>query len=101
MLTTEWQRVEEPNEWTGVVRVRHLRKYSNHEDAARVYSQIYELDGRIYWSANIYIPFRPDLSRLAYGTYAAIPGAMAVAKMRASRLAMDTLRKAGKLTLAA
>lgn len=101
MMTTQWQRVEELNEWTGNIKVRHLRKYSDHEDAARVYSQIYELDGRIYWSANIFIPFRPDLSRLAYGTYAAIPGAMAVAKMRASRLAMDTLRKAGAHTLAA
>lgn len=89
-----WEKVEETNEWTGKTKIRHLRQYSNDAKTARTYSQVYELAGRIYWSANIYVAFRPDLSRLAYGTYAAVPGALAVAKMRASRLALDALRKA-------
>lgn len=101
MNVNTWTTVEEVNEWTGGVKTRHLRHYSNEARTNRTYSQVYELAGRIYWSANIYVAFRPDLSRLAYGTYAAVPGALAVAKMRASRIALDALRKAETHTLAA
>ena len=101
MNVNTWEAVEEVNEWTGEVKTRHLRHYSNDAKTARTYSQVYELAGRIYWSANIYVANRPDLSRLAYGTYAAVPGALAVAKMRASRFALDALRKAETHTLAA
>jgi hypothetical protein len=101
MNTKTWQKVEETNAWTGEVKTRHLRHYSNDEKTARTYSQVYELAGRIYWSATIYVSYRPDLSRVAYGTYAAVPGALAVAKMRASRLALDAIRKAETHALAA
>jgi hypothetical protein len=101
MNVNTWEAVEETNAWTGEVKTRRLRHYSNDARTNRTYSQVYELDGRIYWSANIYVAFRPDLSRLVYGHYAAVPGALAVAKMRASRLALDALRKAETHTLAA
>jgi len=101
MNVNTWVTVEETNDWTGETKTRHLRHYSNESRTNRTYSQVYELAGRIYWSANIYVAFRPDLSRLAYGTYAAVPGALAVAKMRASRIALDTLRRAETHTLAA
>jgi hypothetical protein len=94
MNVKTWGKVEEPNDWTGEVHIRYMRFYSNTDRTNRTYSQVYELAGRIYWSANIYIAFRPDLSRLVYGRYAAVPGALAVAKMRASRIALDALRKA-------
>jgi hypothetical protein len=100
MNVTTWEAVKETNAWTGEVKTRHLRHYSNATPTARTYSQVYELTGRIYWSANIYVAYRPDLSRLVYGTYAAVPGALAVAKMHASRLALDALRKAGTHALA-
>jgi hypothetical protein len=101
MNVSTWEAVEELNEWTGEIKTRHLRHYSNDAETARTYSQVYELAGRIYWSANIYVAFRPDLSRLMYGTYAAVPGALAVAKMHASRLALDAIRKAETHTLSA
>lgn len=101
MNVNTWTAVEEVNDWTGETKTRHLRHYSNESRTNRTYSQVYELAGRIYWSANIYVAFRPDLTRLAYGSYAAIPGALAVAKMRASRIALDALRKAEPHTLAA
>jgi hypothetical protein len=101
MNVNAWEAVKETNAWTGVVTTRHLRQYSNDDRTSRTYSQVYELAGRIYWSANIYVAFRPDLSRLAYGSYADVPGALAVAKMRASRLAIAALRDAETHTLAA
>jgi hypothetical protein len=101
MNVNTWEIVEETNMWTGEVKTRYLRHYSNDAKTARTYSQVYELAGRIYWSANIYVAFRPDLSRLVHGTYAAVPGALAVAKMRASRFALDALRKVETHTLAA
>jgi hypothetical protein len=101
MNVNSWEKIEETNAWTGEVKIRHLRHYSNNAKTARTYSQVYEFDGRIYWSANIYVAFRPDLSRLACGHYAAVPGALAVAKARASRLALDALREAETHTLAA
>lgn len=88
----QWTTTTTVNQYTGKSRTRHLRKFTADSDRARVYAEVYELGGRFYWSANIHIPYRPDLSRLAYGTYAAVPGALAVAKMRASRLARHALR---------
>lgn len=89
------------NTWTGQTRTRHLRKFTAADDTARVYAEVYVLAGRVYWSANIHIPNRPDLSRIAYGTYAATPRGISVAKARASRLALATLRKADQFTRAA
>lgn len=88
----QWRQITQINEWTGAVSVRYVAVEQTADRRARVYFQVYELGGRYYWSANIMIAHRPDLSRIAYGTYAAIPGALGVAKMRASRLGLAALR---------
>lgn len=88
----KWQQLDELNEWTGKVRTRYVAQVNTADKISRAYLQVYEVGGRWYWSANIMVVNRPDLSRIAYGTYAAIPGALGVAKMRASRLALAALR---------
>lgn len=88
----EWQQLDEPNEWTGEVSTRYVAQVNTADKHSRAYLQVYEVGGRWYWSANIIVVNRPDLSRIAYGTYAAIPSALGVAKMRASRLALAALR---------
>lgn len=101
MSTSKWDTVTKVNEWTGATRTRHLRFFATADKRARVYAEVYQLNGRLYWTANIHVPFRSDLSHIAYGTYAATSGGMAAAKMRASRLALAAIRKAETLTLAA
>jgi hypothetical protein len=88
----KWQQLDEVNEWTGAVQTRYIAQVNTDDKASRAYLQVYEADDRWYWSANIIVVNRPDLSRIAYGTYAAIPGALGVANMRASRLALAALR---------
>jgi len=92
MHAHEWEAVTKVNEFTGKVSTRHLRIFATDDRESRVYTQVYELDGRYYWSANIYVAFRPDLTRLVTGRYAAVPGALAVAKQRASRCALESIR---------
>ena len=96
-----WRTEIKHNLWAGTTEVRHLRVLSAGEGHARVYTEVYHLNGRLYWTANIHIPFRPDLSGIAYGMLADIPSALPVAKMRASRLALAALREAETHTLAA
>lgn len=81
------------NEWTGEER-QTWRKSTYTAGGSAVLYEVYELGGRYYWSANIRIANRPDLSRIAYGVYAAIPQALPLAKMRASRLGKAALRAA-------
>lgn len=88
-----WATKRHENNLTGVVRTIH-RKVMADANGTHVYVEVYELGGRLYWSANIRIANRPDLSRMAYGMYAAIPGALAVAKARATRLGNEALRAA-------
>jgi hypothetical protein len=95
MYDNAWNTVVKINPVTGAERVRHLRMFTANEKQARVYTEVYHLGGRLYWSAHVHIPYRPDLSKLAFGMYADVPGALAVAKMRASRHAKAALRKAG------
>jgi hypothetical protein len=95
MHSQAWNTEVKVNPVTGAERVRHLRKFTADEDRARVYTEVYHLGGRLYWSAHVHIPYRPDLSKLAFGMYADVPGALAVAKMRATRHAKTALRKAG------
>lgn len=92
----QWSTINETNDWTGQVRTRHLRRFSDDRRLNRVYVEVYELAGRLYWSANIYIAYRPDLSRLAFGTYPAIPGALPVAKARATRLAKAAIKASNR-----
>jgi len=88
------------NDWTGEER-KVWRKRIAEDERGRVYVEVYELAGRLYWSANILIANRPDLTRVAYGTFAAVPGALSVAKGLASRIANDALRAAGRYVRAA
>lgn len=97
---SNWTEKTYTNEWTGETRTV-WRKVVVQETGRNVYVEVYELAGRLYWSANIRIAHQPRLSRMAYGTYASVPGSLAVAKMRASRVAGDALRAANRLTLAA
>lgn len=88
-----WTVKRHENSFTGEVRTIH-RKIMANANGTHVYVEVYELGGRFYWSSNIRVANRPDLSRWAYGTYAAIPGALSIAKARASRIAGDALRAA-------
>lgn len=95
-----WTEKRYVNEWTGETRTV-WRKVIAASERQHVYVEVYRLGGRLYWSANIQIANRPELSRMAYGTYAAVPGALAVAKGRASRIAGDALRAAHPFARAA
>lgn len=88
-----WTTKRYENNLTGAVRTVY-RKVMADANGTHVYVEVYELGGRFYWSANIHIANRPDLSRMAYGTYAAIPRALSVAKARATRLGNNALRAA-------
>lgn len=102
MNHTTWYAVTSVNEWTGKTNTRHLRRFTSDTNQSRVYAEVYWLGGRWYWTANIHIPFRPELSKIAYGMVnAAATGSLSVAKANATRIALDALRKAGNHTLAA
>lgn len=81
------------NDITGEVR-KTWRKSTHTAAGHKVLYEVYELAGRFYWSANILVKNRPDLSRLAYGTYAATPHSLSFAKMRATRLGKAALKAA-------
>lgn len=99
---TTWYAVTTTNAWTGETNTRHLRQFTSDSNQCRVYTEVYRIGDRWYWLANIHIPFQPKISKMAYGSIsAAASGSLAVAKMRASRIALASLRKAGKHTLAA
>lgn len=60
----------------------------------KVHHEVYELAGRYYWSANIMIMNRPDLSRIAYGVFAVTPQSLSFAKGRATRIGNAALKAA-------
>jgi hypothetical protein len=91
---SDWTTTTTTNEWTGRTETIYRRTVEGRADD-RIYLQVYALNGRIYWGANVLIDGRPDLNIMAYGTYVDVPGALPVAKARASRLALAALRKAG------
>lgn len=75
--------------------VQHAWRKSTH--TASGHKVLYSVDlrhGQYYWSANIMIANRPDLSRMAYGMYAATPHSLSVAKMRATKLGKAALKAA-------
>lgn len=92
MPTYGWVLKTYRNEWTGAER-RTWRKSTHTAAGHRVLYEVYELDGRFYWSSNILIKNRPDLSRIAYGMYAVTPYSLSHAKRAATF--------AGKAALAA
>lgn len=81
------------NNWTGEQR-EVWRKSTYTANGHKVLYEVYELDGRYYWSANIAIKHRPDLSVLAHGTYAVTPYSLSAAKGRATRLGKAALKAA-------
>lgn len=90
---SEWTEKTYVNEFTGAVR-KTWRKSTDTAAGHKVLYEVYELDGRYYWSANIMIKHRPDLSRLAWGTYAVTPQSLSFAKMRATRLGKAAIKAA-------
>lgn len=90
---SEWIEKTHVNDYTGATQ-QIWRKTTRTGAGHIVQYQVYETGGRYYWSANILVKNRPDLTHMAYGTYAATPQALAVAKMRASRCGMAALRAA-------
>lgn len=86
-----WTEKTYTNEWTGAER-KTWRKSTYTASGHKVLYEVYELAGRFYWSANILIKNRPDLSRLAYGTYAATPYSLSAAKSRATKLGRAALK---------
>lgn len=96
MKLNTWNRIEEANAWTGQTSVRHIREFSAHDNLRYIYAEVYVIDNRVHWVSNVYVEYRPDLSRLSCGWYANVPGALSVAKMRASRAALAAIRKVEK-----
>lgn len=96
-----WERVEELNAWTGETNVRHLAQVTTSDRTGRAYLQISRIGDRYQWSVHILIDNKPKLSRMASGSYAVTPYSLPVAKMRAARRALATIREVEPLTLAA
>jgi hypothetical protein len=97
----KWTKLEELNEWTGEVRVRYIAEVTTTDRTGRAYLQVHEIGGKWYWSANIIVAHKPKLTKMAYGTYAVTPHSLAVAKGRASRRALKTIRRVELLGRAA
>lgn len=88
-----WTKTTHANQWTGDTQ-DIWRATTRTAGGHVVHYQVYENGGRYYWSANIMIMNRPDLSTLAYGTYAVTPYSLSFAKMRATRLGKAALKAA-------
>src|SRR5687768_18087332 len=95
---TQWKKLEELNEWTGEVQVRYIAQVNTTDRTGRAYLQVHEIGGRWFWSAHIIVVGQPKLSRMASGSYAVTPHSLPVAKMRASRRALKTIRLVEPLT---
>lgn len=92
-MASKWSEKTYVSEFTGAER-KTWRKSTYTANGHKVLYEVYELDGRYYWSANIMIAYRPDLSQMAYGTYPVTPYSLAVAKTRATRAGTKALRAA-------
>lgn len=98
---TNWQQLDELNEWTGKVRTRHITQINTSDRTGRAYLEVHQVGDRYQWSAHVMVVNRPELSRMAYGSVAVTPYALPVAKMLASRRALKTIRAVEPLTRAA
>lgn len=96
-----WRAEIKDNLWTGTTDARHLAHVSTSDGKARAYLEVHRVGERYYWTANIIVVNRPDLSHVAYGMYAVTPRSLSVAKMRASKLALQVIRELEPMTLAA
>lgn len=96
-----WERVEELNTWSGKTNVRHLAQINTTDDRGRAYLEVHQVGDRYQWSVHIVVVNDPKRSRMVYGSVAATPHALPVAKMIASRQALKTIRAVEPLALAA
>jgi len=97
----KWEKLEELNEWTGEVRVRYIAQVNTSDHVGRAYLQVMKVGDKYQWSTHIVVAHQPKLSRMAYGSIAATPHALPVAKMLASRRSLKTIRAVEPLTRAA
>lgn len=97
----KWRKLEELNEWTGEVKVRYIAEVTTSDRVGRAYLQVVQIGDKYQWSAHIVVVNRPNLSRMVYGSVAATPHALPVAKMLASRRSLKTIRAVEPLTRAA
>lgn len=96
-----WERVEELNPWWGSTSVRHLAQINTSDNRGRAYLEVHQIGDKLQWSVHIIVVNQPKLSRMVYGSIAATPYALPVAKMLASRRALRTIRQVEPLALAA
>lgn len=96
-----WRTITSHNEWTGKTDVRHVAEIVSSGKRGSARLEVHQVEGRYYWTANIFVAHRPDLSRLSYGMYAVTPKSLSVSKMTASRLALKIIREVDLLTTAA
>lgn len=96
-----WERVEELNTWSGETRVRYLAQANTSDQRGRAYLEVHQIGDKLQWSVHIIVVNQPKLSRMVYGSIAATPHALPVAKMLASRRALRTIRQVEPLALAA
>lgn len=101
MMMMNWETETKVNEWSGATNVRHLAQVNTSDDNGRAYLEVHTIGDRIQWSVHIVVVNQPKLSRMVYGSVAATPHALPVAKMLASRRALRTIREVEPLTLAA
>ena len=97
----DWITEQKINLWTGETQVRYLADVKTSDERGRAYLEVRRIGDKYQWSVHIVVVNRPDLSRMAYGSIAATPHSLPVAKMLASRRALKTIRAAESLALAA
>jgi hypothetical protein len=98
---TQWTKLEELNEWTGEVHVRYIAQVNTTDRTGRAYLQVQQIGGRWHWSVSIVVAHKPKLTKMAYGAYAVTPYSLPVAKGRAMRRALKTIRRVELLGRAA
>lgn len=97
----KWEKLEELNAWTGEVQVRYVAEVTTSDRVGRAYLQVLPVGDKYQWSTHIIVEHKPKLSRMVYGSIAAAPQSLAVAKMLASRRSLKTIRAVEPLTRAA
>lgn len=96
-----WQPEIKINLWSGATQERHLAQVSTSDQRGRAYLEVHRVGDRYQWSVHIVVVNDPKRSRMVYGSVAATPYALPVAKMLASQQALKTIRAVEPLALAA
>jgi hypothetical protein len=89
----KWTKIEKVNEWTGAVHVRYIAEVMTTDRVASSSLQVQEIGGRWCWSTSTIVDHKPGLTRYGYGSIAVTPYSLAVAKSKATRVAMKTIRR--------